>query len=97
MEREKAIELLSRPRSIKTLLLLSQESGNRPMSNLLEKVGGSRTTGSKRLEEFEKSNLVKKEAGTNRTIYSLTKAGKELAENLEEAVSVLEGLGKNES
>lgn len=82
MDTEEAAELLEQRRSIRTLITLLSGSGERTVSDLLDDVGGSRSTGINRLDELRSAGLVEKQAGTNRILYTLTTEGERAAQQL---------------
>jgi len=90
MDREEAAELLERQRSIRTLLALLNAPDERTVSDLLNDVGGSRSTGINRLNELRSAGLVQKRAGNNRTLYTLTAEGEEVAEQLQAALQTIQ-------
>lgn len=90
MDREEAAELLERQRSIRTLLALLNAPDERTVSDLLDDVGGSRSTGINRLDELRSTGLVQKRAGNNRTLYTLTTEGKEVAEQLQATLQTIQ-------
>jgi len=90
MERDETIELLERQRSITTLLALLDASENRTVSELLDEVGGSQSTGISRLNELRDFGLVKKRAGNNRILYSLTSEGEDVALQLRTVLQTIQ-------
>lgn len=91
-ENDEALDLLGRPRAIRTLLCLLDSADDTPVSDLLDAIGGSRTTGINRLDEFRDAGLVVKKAGDNRTMYLLTDDGEAVARDLREATRRLEAI-----
>jgi DNA-binding HxlR family transcriptional regulator len=86
MNREEVCGLLERPRTVRTLILLLEASDKTPVSELLEEVGGSRSTGINRLNELREAGLVVKRPGDNRTLYELTDDGQTVARHLLDVV-----------
>lgn len=86
---------LERPRAIRTLLCLYEFPEDTPVSEILDSIGGSRTTGLNRLNEFRELGLVVKRAGDNSTFYHLTEDGEKVAEHLANAISSIEEASEN--
>jgi predicted transcriptional regulator len=89
--------VLERPRAIRTLVSLYETAEDAPASEVLESIGGSRTTGLNRLNDFIKLGLVEKQAGDNRTLYHLTEDGERVTEHLLEAISHIEDTPENDT
>ena len=94
MDREEAAELLERQRCIRTLLALLNAPEECAVSDLLDHIGGSRSTGINRLDELRSAGLVQKRAGNNRTPYTLTTDGKEVVEQLQAALQTIQAASK---
>lgn len=90
MNRDEACDLIERPRAVRMLVALLETPNDAPVSDLLEAVGGSRSTGLNRLEEFREAGLIEKRAGHNRTIYSLTDLGEEVTHHLVDGIDVIQ-------
>ena len=90
MERDDACDLIERPRAVRVLLTLLESPDDAPVSEILETVGGSKSTGINRLDEFREAGLVTKQAGDNRTIYSLTHDGEEIAHYLADVIDIIQ-------
>ena len=89
--------VLERPRAIRTLVSLYESSEDTSASEVLESIGGSRTTGLNRLNDFIELGLVEKKAGDNRTLYHLTEDGERVTEHLLEAISHIEETPDNDT
>lgn len=96
MDRDEACDLIERPRAVRVLIALLESPDDAPVSAILEGVGGSRSTGINRLDEFRDAGLVTKRAGDNRTIYSLTEDGEEVARHLVNAIGTIQGDDKDD-
>ena len=96
MNRDEACDLIERPRAVRVLIALLKSPDDAPVSDILEGVGGSRSTGISRLDEFRDAGLVTKRAGDNRTIYSLTEDGEEVARHLVKAIGTIQGDDKDD-
>lgn len=96
MERDEACDLLERPRAVRVLISLLESPDDAPVSVILEDVGGSRSTGINRLNELREAGLVTKRAGDNRTIYSLTPDGEEVARHLVTVINTIEDSDNND-
>lgn len=91
MEDDDVYDLIERPRSVRVLIALLESPEDAPVSEILEGIGGSRSTGINRLDEFRESGLVIKQAGDNRTIYSLTENGEKVARHLVNVIEIIQG------
>lgn len=82
---------MERPRAVRTLLCLYKNEG-KGLDELLELIGGSKSTGMKRITEFMSLGLVEKKAGKERrkVVYYLTSRGRKVAELLEKAIKIIE-------
>lgn len=85
---------LERPRAIKTFLTLLH-SRDKGLDEILEEIGGSKSTGMKRIAELVELGLVEKRASQKeirKMLYNLTEKGMELAVECEKLVKKLEGV-----
>jgi DNA-binding MarR family transcriptional regulator len=84
---------LERPRAIKTLevLLHSRDKG---LDEILEEIGGSKSTGMKRIAELLELGLVEKQASpkeSRKMLYNLTERGMKIAIECEKLKKMFEG------
>ena len=85
---------LERPRGIKTLLTLLH-SRDKGLDEILEEIGGSKSTGMKRIAELVELGIVEKRASqkeSRKMLYNLTEKGMELAIECEKLVKKFEGV-----
>jgi DNA-binding MarR family transcriptional regulator len=87
---------LEKARAIRTLLCLLN-SENKGLDEILEEIGGSKSTAMKRISELMEMNLVIKKVDPKRKrviIYTLTEKGKKIAQKLQEIIKMMEGENK---
>lgn len=96
MDRDDAFDLIEHSRSVRVLVALLESAENAPVSEILDSVGGSKSTGINRLDELREAGLVTKQAGDNRTIYSLTEEGEEVARHLVSAINIIHRDGNDD-
>jgi len=87
---------LEKARAIRTLLCLLRYE-NRGLDELLELIGGSKSTGMKRIIELIEMGLVEKKASikeSRKMLYLLTPKGKQIAQMLQKIVNSIEDLRK---
>jgi DNA-binding MarR family transcriptional regulator len=88
---------LEKSRAIRTLVCLLENEG-KGLDDILESIGGSKTTGMKRLTELVEMKLVERRASqdeSRKMIYSLTDQGKRLATQLGQLVEMTEKVKQN--
>lgn len=93
MPLKKFSDYLEQKRSIKTLLYL-YHFGGEGLDSLLEKIGGSKATGMKRISELVELGLVEKTVDVKekrKMIYRLTNSGLYVAKTLDQIIKKIEG------
>jgi len=83
---------LERPRAIRTLICLLENEG-KGLDEILEAIGGSKTTGMRRIAELSELKLVEKRASPKeirKILYSLTEEGKIAAIELRRLAEMIE-------
>lgn len=83
---------LEKPRAIRTLICLLRAEG-KGLDEVLREIGGSKTTGMKRIAELIELGLVNKRASpeeSRKMLYSLTQKGTEVASGLKRLIEEIE-------
>jgi DNA-binding MarR family transcriptional regulator len=84
IKKEAIYKYVEQPRAIKTLLVLN-ENPSKPLDNILDLIGGSKSTGMKRIKELAELGLLTKEASMKepkRIFYKLNEKGIEISKSL---------------
>ncbi|MHA1629635.1 MAG: hypothetical protein ACTSVS_05515 [Candidatus Heimdallarchaeota archaeon] len=84
----KLIEYLEKPRAIRTLLCLLN-SQNKGLDELLQSIGGSKSTGMARISELIALGLVTKRASETekrKMLYCLNKTGVKIAKEIQKII-----------
>jgi DNA-binding MarR family transcriptional regulator len=91
-KKDEFIDYLEKSRAIRTLLCLLNAE-NKGLDELLQNIGGSKSTGMARISELVKLGLVTKKASPTekrKMFYALEKKGREIAEELQKLISLIE-------
>jgi len=84
---------LEKARAIRTILCLLN-SDSKGLDEILEEIGGSKSTAMKRISELVEMGLAFKKLDPKRkrvVIYTLTEKGQKIAKKLQEVIQLMEG------
>ena len=84
---------LEKARAVRTILCLLN-SENKGLDEILEEIGGSKSTAMKRISELVEMGLAFKKLDPKRkrvVIYTLTEKGQKIAKKLQEVIHLMEG------